>query len=140
VLVSANVQRASKNLDSSEQISLGGPWAVRAYPVGELPSDQAFIASAELRYAWRADFLPGEVTAFGFFDRAWSDVNRDPRPSDHPNERDVWGYGGGLAWNKSNDFSLRLTVAFRPYGSARPTADTSSGNGPRAWFQAVKWF
>jgi len=140
ILFSANVQMASKNLDSSEQMSLGGPWAVRAYPVGELPSDQAAIASAELRYAMRPDFLPGELTAFGFVDRAWSELNNDPRPSDRPNTRDLWAYGGGLSWAKSNDFAFRLTVAFRPLQSPRPTADTSSGDGPRAWFQAIKWW
>jgi len=140
ILFSANVQMASKNLDSSEQMSLGGPWAVRAYPVGELPSDQAAVASAELRYAMRPDFLPGELTAFGFVDRGWSEINRDPRPSDRPNTRDLWAYGGGLSWNRSNDFAFRLTVAFRPLQSPRPTADSSSGDGPRAWFQAIKWW
>lgn len=140
LLVSANAQLSSKNLDPSEQMSLGGPWAVRAYPVGELPSDQAIIASAELRYAFRMESVPGEFNTFGFVDRAWSDLNREPRPSDHPNTRDIWGYGGGVAWNKSNDFSFRLTVAFRPAQSPKPTADTSSPASTRAWFQAVKWW
>jgi hemolysin activation/secretion protein len=140
LLVSANAQMASKNLDPSEQMQLGGPWAVRAYPTGELPSDQAVIASAELRYAWRTDYLPGEITAFGFYDHGWSELNREPRPADRPNSRNVSAYGGGLSWNKSNDFSFRLTVAMRPSSSPRPTADTSNTNSLRAWFQAVKWF
>jgi len=140
LLVSANAQISSKNLDPSEQIAVGGPWAVRAYPVGELPADQAVVASAELRYAWRTDYLPGEFNAFGFFDYAWAQANRDPRPSDSGNSNQIWGYGGGLAWNKSNDFSFRLTLALRPRASSLPTADTANPNGPRAWFQAVKWW
>jgi hemolysin activation/secretion protein len=140
LLVSANAQLASKNLDPSEQLSVGGPWAVRAYPVGELPSDQAVIASAELRYAWRTDFLPGEMNVFGFYDYAWAELNREPRPVDHPNSRNLSGYGAGLSWTKSNDFSFRLTLAMRPNSSPVQTADNSTGNGPRAWFQAIKWW
>lgn len=138
LLVSATAQFASKNLDSSEQMALGGPWAVRAYPVGELPSDQAVITSAELRYTLRTDFLPGEFGIFGFYDRGWADLNKNPGPNDDQNTRYISGWGAGVTWNKTNDFSFRLTIARRPL-SEKQTADTST-SATRAWFQAVKWW
>ena len=42
-------QIASKNLDSSEKIGLGGVNGVRAYPEGEAYSDQGYVATLELR-------------------------------------------------------------------------------------------
>lgn len=42
-------QKAYKNLDSSEQFSLGGPDQLRAYPVGEAAGDEGWQASGELR-------------------------------------------------------------------------------------------
>ena len=42
-----NGQYTDKNLDGAEQISLGGPTAVRAYPSNEAAGDQGFVASLE---------------------------------------------------------------------------------------------
>lgn len=51
-------QLASKNLDSSEQLTLGGPYGVRGYPVGEAYGDQGALATLEARWSispmWRA--------------------------------------------------------------------------------------
>ena len=43
-------QLASKNLNSSEQIYLGGPYAIRAYPVAQGGGSQGLIFSNELQY------------------------------------------------------------------------------------------
>ena len=140
-LFSLSGQWASKNLDSSERISLGGPNAVRAYPVGELPADAAWIGSVELRYAWRTEYLPGEFGVFGFYDWARNKVNRLPRLSDVPNNsHDIDGYGVGLNWSRPGDFAVRMTVAFRGPSSAAPTADTSGTLDRRFWVQATKWW
>jgi hemolysin activation/secretion protein len=140
-LFSLTGQVARKNLDSSERISVGGPQAVRAYPVGELPSDEALIFNSELRWAWRTEALPGELGVFGFYDWARATFNREPRPSDKPNSAEINGYGFGLSWNRPSDFSVRLTVAFRPPNGNVPTADLSgSSNNSRIWMQAVKWW
>lgn len=42
-----NGQYTDKNLDGAEQISLGGPTAVRAYPSNEAAGDQGFVTSLE---------------------------------------------------------------------------------------------
>jgi hemolysin activation/secretion protein len=43
-------QRASKNLDSSEEFFLGGPNGVRAYPQGEGAGDEGWLSRLELRH------------------------------------------------------------------------------------------
>lgn len=97
-----NGQWADRNLDSSEKISLGGPYAVRAYPAGDASGDQGWIGNLELRYAaW-----PGVETAL-FYDYGQTRANK----------RD-WGYrnpvlsraaaGLGLNWLRG---SLRLNVS-----------------------------
>jgi hemolysin activation/secretion protein len=49
-LVMANGQIANKNLNSSEQLYLGGPYAVRAYPVTQGGGSQGLILTNELQY------------------------------------------------------------------------------------------
>ena len=49
-LMIANGQIANKNLNSSEQLYLGGPYAVRAYPVTQGGGSQGFIFTNELQY------------------------------------------------------------------------------------------
>ena len=56
-------QVASKNLDSSEQMALGGAYAVRAYPEGEAYGDQGYVANLEARLLLPdfSDAIPGRV-------------------------------------------------------------------------------
>ncbi|HEX8215149.1 MAG TPA: POTRA domain-containing protein, partial [Allosphingosinicella sp.] len=63
-------QLAANNLDSSEQMALGGPYGVRAYPEGESYGDEGYLATAEARLLL-PDFtgsLPGRVQLIGFLD------------------------------------------------------------------------
>ncbi|MBU1266458.1 MAG: ShlB/FhaC/HecB family hemolysin secretion/activation protein, partial [Gammaproteobacteria bacterium] len=43
-------QLASKNLDVSEKLALGGMYGVRAYPVGEAYADEGYLATVEARF------------------------------------------------------------------------------------------
>ena len=45
VYVALNGQFTSRNLDSSEQMSLGGPYAVRAYATGDGALDEGYVAT-----------------------------------------------------------------------------------------------
>ena len=58
-------QASNKNLDASEQFSLGGRSGVRGYPAGEANGDSGFIATLEARYAMQQI---QRLQAFGFFD------------------------------------------------------------------------
>ena len=53
VYVALNGQFTSRNLDSSEQMSLGGPYAVRAYATGDGALDEGYVATFELRQSIR---------------------------------------------------------------------------------------
>jgi len=49
--LSLSGQLSYQNLDSSEQFYLGGPWAVRAYPVSSNGGSTGQLVNAELRWA-----------------------------------------------------------------------------------------
>lgn len=66
-------QMASKNLDSSERISLGGINGVRAYPDGEITGDEGWQSSMEARYNFLAT---GQLAAF--FDYGRIHLHRFP--------------------------------------------------------------
>lgn len=97
-----NGQWTDRNLDSSEKISLGGPYAVRAYPAGDASGDQGWIGNLELRYAaW-----PGVETAL-FYDYGLTRANkRDWGGSNPVLSRAAAGLG--LNWLRD---SLRLNVS-----------------------------
>ena len=38
-----SLQETGTNLDSSEDFLLGGPYGVRAYPLGEAPGDRGYL-------------------------------------------------------------------------------------------------
>ncbi len=52
LMLSVNGQVATKNLNSSEQIYLGGPYGVRAYPISQGGGSQGVIVSAEINHTF----------------------------------------------------------------------------------------
>jgi len=65
-LISAYGQFANKNLNSSEQIYMGGPYAVRAYPIAQGAGSQGVIVSTELQHRINENWGIG-----GFIDVGW---------------------------------------------------------------------
>jgi hemolysin activation/secretion protein len=134
--LSYSYQHASKNLDASEKIGLGGPNAVRAYGIGEATSDEAHLFTAEVRRTLpQPGFMPGNLVGLVFFDWARGRVNKDPLPLDTNNIRTVSGAGFGLTWTKQDDFLVRGTLAWRLTGS--PISDPRDTK-PRLFFQLQK--
>ncbi|PPK42397.1 hemolysin activation/secretion protein [Trinickia symbiotica] len=124
-------QHALGNLDSSEKMVLGGAAAVRAYPDGEAPSDDAWLGTVELRYAFSARWQ-----ASAFFDAAQGYLNHQPIALDTNNKRRLSGAGIGLVYSLPHNLLIRASVAWRT--GPQPTSD--SDRSPRAWLQAVKYF
>ncbi|HEX8988969.1 MAG TPA: ShlB/FhaC/HecB family hemolysin secretion/activation protein [Rhodocyclaceae bacterium] len=124
-------QAAGKNLDSAEKVSLGGAYGVRAYPQGEAPADDAWLASLELRHA----FAPGWQTSL-FHDAAAGRLNHSPIPADGVNRRRLSGIGLGLTYMRPARLLLQLGLAWR--NTAAPDSDVD--RGPRAWLQAIQRF
>ena len=140
-------QHASKNLTSVEKMSVGGPFGVRAYPVGEGLADDAALWSVEGRYTL-PDFKPfnTDVTLAAFVDGAQvrrfkshnASFDIDPatfEPND--NDRTFWGAGVGIRIGRAGDFSVSADFAWR-LGSETPKSDV--GRHPQFWMRAVKWF
>lgn len=122
------------NIDSAEQISLGGPYAVRAYPVGEASSDMGLVATAELRYLQPLGPV-GKILASGLFDYGYGQIDAKPLPGTIRNVRKIYGAGFGVGYYLHEFISLKTTVAWRM--GELPTSDNSNGYKPTVYFQAV---
>lgn len=135
-----NGQIASKNLDASEKMQLGGMNGVRAYPEGEAYGDQGYLLTLEARMqlSMFSGALPGQMELIGFIDAGTVTLNKNPgawAPGD--NRRTLSGAGVGLNWWAANDFVVKASYARKLGSDAATSAPDKSG---RFWIQAVKYF
>lgn len=131
-------QVASKNLDSSEQMALGGAYAVRAYPEGEAYGDQGYLANLEARLLLPdfSDAMPGRLQLVGFVDVGAVTLAKNPWfPG--PNSARRSGYGAGIIWSNPNDFLITASYARKLGNQPAISAPDRSG---RFWVQFVKLF
>lgn len=131
-------QVASKNLDVSEKMDLGGMYGVRAYPQGEASADEGYLVTLEarLRLPVLAEDSSSQVQLVGFVDGGTVTLNRNPW-STGPNTRTLSGAGVGLVWSDSNNFMVRVYYARKLGSELATSAPDTSG---RFWIQAVKYF
>ncbi len=131
-------QVASKNLDISEKMVLGGPYGVRAYPVGETYADEGYVATLEARLLLPrfAESMPGQMHAIAFVDTGTVRVNRNPW-APGPNQRTLSAAGIGLSWSAYNNFVAKAYYAHKLGNAAATSAPDSSG---RFWLQLIKYF
>ncbi|MFJ3044619.1 ShlB/FhaC/HecB family hemolysin secretion/activation protein [Herbaspirillum chlorophenolicum] len=130
-LLQLSAQYAAGNLDSAQKFSMGGPYAVRAYPSGEAPADDAVMLNVELRRA-----LSYQWQAFSFVDAARGRLNHSPLASDGANLRHLSGVGLGARWNHPQGYRLQTTLAWR----TGPAATAEPDKSPRFWLQLAKSF
>ncbi|WP_175541779.1 ShlB/FhaC/HecB family hemolysin secretion/activation protein [Polaromonas sp. YR568] len=125
-------QRASKNLDSSEEFFLGGINGVRAYPQGEGAGDEGWLSRLELRRSL------GRVGGFGvegfvFYDAGRVRIDKNPwDPAQVSNHRSLQGAGLGLILTRPKALTVSLGVAFRPSGGVSSVEPSRS---PTLWVQ-----
>ncbi len=137
VYAGINGQVASKNLDVSEKMELGGMNAVRAYPEGEAYADEGYVLTVEGRMLLPApERLPGRVQLVAFVDAGSVRINKDPW-SGGDNTRTLSGAGVGLLWSDPGNFMVRTYYA-RKLGSEKATS--SPDKSGRFWIQGVKYF
>ena len=129
LLVKAQVQQAENNLDSSEQIYLGGANAVRAYPQGEASGDEGYQATAELRYHTKVSGL----TVSTFFDVGHVKYTQN---GSMPGGTTLKGWGIGIAYNEPNGYWARVDYA-RRIGLAKDATDDAKDKD-RIWFVVGK--
>jgi hemolysin activation/secretion protein len=135
---SLNGQFASKNLDSSEKMELGGMYGVRAYPEGEAYADEGYVLNLEARYLLPkySETMPGQMHLIGFVDTGSVKTHKDPWVAG-PNTRSLSAIGVGLSWSEANNFLARAYYAVKLGNEAATSAPDESG---RFWFQLVKYF
>lgn len=132
LFLGTGMQRASKNMDAYEKLSLGGPKAVRAYATGEVLVDDGWLATMELRYAANP-----ETTLFVFYDAARGDFFHDPRPFDVFTSRSLRGHGLGLNWSKPGKVTVNFSIAWR---GTDPGVTDGGDRNPRLFWSIQKAF
>ena len=132
-----NGQVASKNLDVSEKMELGGMYGVRAYPAGEAYADQGYVLTLEARLRLPTPIqFPGQMQLIGFVDTGSVTTHKNPWDAGD-NRRTLSGAGVGLNWSDTNNFLVRAFYAHKLGNEVAKSAPDKSG---RFWIQAVKYF
>ena len=111
-VIKFNGQYTDKNLDGAEQLSLGGPNAVRAYPSNEAAGDQGFVSSLEFN-----KILPKNRRLTFFYDygkiqlhkQLWSNWNSTN--TSLKNHYDLHGVGVSFSMPIYKNFALTATYA-----------------------------
>jgi hemolysin activation/secretion protein len=146
------MQLASKNLDSSEKIYLGGPRGVRAYPIEEAGSDAGHILNLEARWRLAQVTKRGsqEWTLFGFFDAGRAVLNKntwDGWNSGNPNLRNDYtlkGWGLGMRAYIAETVQIELVGARKIGGNPGASATGLDANGrsdkTRLWLVGTIFF
>lgn len=131
-------QVASKNLDASEKMGLGGAGAVRAFPSGEAYGDQGYVLTLEARKLLPrfSDRVPGQMQLIGFVDTGTVMLNKNPWAAGS-NRRTLSGAGFGLNWVDNNNFVVKAHFAHK-LGNEVATSAPDANN--RFWLQGVKYF
>ncbi len=131
-------QIASKNLDVSEKMELGGMYGVRAYPEGEAYADQGYLMTVEARMLLPkfSQQMPGHMQLIAFVDAGAVSINKNPW-SAGSNRRTLSGAGVGFNWTDPDNFMLRAYYARKLGSDVATSAPDASG---RFWIQAVKYF
>jgi len=133
-------QIAFDNLDSSEEIGLGGAYNVRAYPANEATGDEGTLFSVELRQR-----LTENISVFGFYDYGRIRTNHEEwTTTTTPNAYDLKGFGGGIAYIKPGKFQVNCTVAERlgdnPGRNLAGYDSDGTKRSPRFWVTVSKYF
>lgn len=129
-LVKVAGQKASRNLDSSEEFYLGGPNGVRAYAQGEGAGDEGVLGTAELR--WHTPVRG--LTMSTFYDMGTVRVSKTAVAPD--NRVTLRGWGIGAAYSNPGDWFARVDYARRIGLDSSVSAKNNAAG--RVWFMAGK--
>lgn len=130
LFATGQIQRANKNLDSSEKLFLGGAYGVRAYPGSEGAASEGESLSLEL-----SQRLQEGLNINFFYD--WAHA-RDPQASEAAlRSYNLRGYGVSATWQTTSQLQLKATAAQR-LGDAPQSTNTFSAS--RLWLNATLSF
>ncbi|WP_232231992.1 ShlB/FhaC/HecB family hemolysin secretion/activation protein [Burkholderia sp. WSM2230] len=140
-----NSQLASRNLDSSEKLTAGGPDAVRAYRADEVSFDEGVVINAGLYE--RFPVATGHQLQLGVFsDFAIGRVNHSPWANWEQsyvgvpgvtNTRTLAGYGASVDWLTPIGATVSASVS-KPYGFSSASW-VEPGKKPLQYWLSVTW-
>lgn len=124
--VAWQLQRANKNLDSSEKLYLGGVYGVRAYPMSEGSAKDGEMLNVEL-----SQQLPNDLVLSGFYD--WAQA-RNPEATEAALRRySLRGMGVSMTWQALSQWQIKATAARRLGDNPLPAATYGAS---RLWVSA----
>ncbi len=126
-------QQTNKNLNSSEQFSVGGVNGVRAYPQGEGNGDEGWLANLELRHDFTAN-----LQGVAFYDAGSVKISHDQFAAG-ANSRNIAGAGFGVNTHVAG-LQMKAYAAWRTSGGPAISEPVSADRNPRLWLQASKQF
>lgn len=119
LFVSMTGQIASRNMDSSEQLYLGGPLNVRAYASGQGSASQGQLYTVELRQQ-----LPQQLQLALFYDEGRVQTWKfNPASNNVDNQYNLRGMGISATWQGPHAIQVKATWAQR---IGQPSASVSS--------------
>jgi len=141
-------QLADNNLDSSEQLQFGGPYGVRAYPIGEGNADEGAKLTLEGRYNLQQGTALGNIQTSLFYDTAWLSQYHDAgniNLNGLPNHYRLSGWGIGINATNPGKSQLSLTWAHKigdnPLANPLTGKDADgTGDDSRLWAMASFYF
>jgi hemolysin activation/secretion protein len=137
--ISVSGQFSSVNLNSAEQIYMGGPYAVRAYPVAQGGGSQGGIGTVELRHQF-----PERITGSLFYDVGLVQQYKNTYlgwqgQTNANNTYSLQGAGFGVKWDWEG-WNLGAMVAWQVgknplyNNSGQAVATDGTTTNPRGWF------
>ena len=136
---SFNGQLASKNLNSSEQIYLGGPDSVRAYPVAQGGGSQGLIASLEVTHTLNNGVQLGAFYDLGRIQQYkfnWSpELQGNTKAANNYGLRAI-GLNTKYAWD---NFQVQAAVAYRLGDNPLHTSTGAQLNTDNAYRSVQAW-
>ena len=123
-----SVQWSNKNLDSGEQMSIGGLDGVSAYSSNAVSGDKGILANLQLRYA-----VNPYITLLGFYDVGGAKLRNKPF-AQGKNHRRLQGAGVGL-----NIQVKQLAIEAKSAWKIHPT-NIEKGKNPRVWVNVRYYF
>ena len=132
--ISLAAQVAGNNLDTSQKMTLGGPYTVRAYDTSAVSGDSGYLLSAELRHDL-GDIVNGRLHALAFVDSAQVKINKNTWVASD-NSASLSGVGVGLSWVGQNNLYANTYIATAV--GAKPIQ--VSNNLTRVWLEVGKRF
>ncbi len=128
-------QVATTNLNSAEQLYLGGASGVRAYPANEGWGSEGQVVNVELR-----NQLPYGFNFTPFYDLGHIRRNANNSANVTPNSYTLQGAGVSIAWQASYGLNLKATWARRIGDNPNPGMNGKDQDGTlhpdRFWLQA----